>query len=152
MKITENPQFKLTDYEVIWFACNNGINRKQKAYKVGNWLVVSYNAEGKYKVYRIDTGKPLLNSTFDTDRLAVEFAQAVSDIFETYFDIWSIMPDADIFGMAKWSIKNGIDLYEIVKSLPPRIKTVEDIKQVEDSKSLKDKVGEWYGRLIRRSV
>lgn len=150
MSITENQPLKLTDYEIIEFICRENFNQKKRAWKVGDWLAVSYNTTNLYKIYRLNNGKPLLSVVFDKAEDAVWTAKVINDAFEEYFNIWQEYENADIFALAKWSARNGIEIYEILKSLPPRIKSMEDIQTIEQSKSLKDKVLDWYNERFTR--
>ena len=151
MSNIENPQFKLTDYEVTQFICKEtNFNQKKPAWKIGNWLVVSYSTNSLYRIYRLDTGKPLITVLFNRPEDAVRTAQIISTTFEDYFSIWENYEDADIFSLAKWSVRNGIEIYEVLKSLPPKIQSMEEVQAIANSKPLKDRVSEWYGRLIRR--
>lgn len=140
--------------EIIWFVCKeNGYSKKKKAYKIGNWLLVSFTEDSEYKIYRADTGKPFSATTFASPSDAVKIAQLISSVFEKYFDLWTEFPTADVVGLAKWSVKNGIEIYEILKSMPTKVKSMEDIENLYNSKSLIDKVKGWYnGRFTRRSA
>ena len=150
---TTDTQSKHIDHEVVEFICREtNLNQRKIAWKVGEWLLVAASINGFYKIYRADIGKPLLNILFTRPEDALQIAGWINENFETYFDLWLSYPNADVFGLAKWSIRNGVEIYEIIKSIPPKVNSVEDIRVIETSKSLKDKVGEWYGRLIRRSA
>lgn len=144
MPTTELEQLKRT--EIIWFVCKeNGYSKKKRAWKVGEWLLVSFTDNKEYKIYRADTGKPFSATTFVNPDDAIKIAQLISTVFENYFDLWTEFPTADVIGLAKWSVKNGIEIYEILNSMPAKVKSMEDIKTIAQSKSLKDRVSEWLG-------
>lgn len=132
--------------EIIWFVCKeNGYSKKKRAWKIGEWLLVSFTDDSEYKIYRADTGKPFSATTFTSPDDAIRIAQLISNVFEKYFDLWTEFPTADVVGLAKWSVRNGVEIYEILKSMPTKVKSMEDIENLYNSKSLKDRVIEWFG-------
>lgn len=105
-----------SDYEVIDFVCKeSNFNQRKRAWRVGGWLVVSTTLQKKYKIYRIDNGKPVLEMLIENPKEAVLVAQCLSDIYEEYFPIWEAYPDADIFTLAQWSVQHGVNINEVIK-------------------------------------
>ncbi len=115
MNNTENPQPRLIDYPIVEFSCGDtNIKQRKRAYQIGEWLLVSTYGN-VYKIYRADTGKPIVGAIFDKAEIAVQIAQLLSDRYEAYFPIWQDYPNADIFTLAQWSVEHGIDINKIIK-------------------------------------
>ena len=87
--------------------------------KISKHLVVGRSSEHKeqYKVYVTKTGYPLVDFYFcDFDEVC-KFAEWVDDIYSDYFSILETYPEIDLFSLVKWSVKDGIQMYEMIKLL-----------------------------------
>lgn len=108
------------DNEIIKFKDPDTKKLSRRGWKVGNYLVVSYITsfnKGGYRIFRRHDGKPFLDVTFQTDSDAIQFATWMDDGYRDFFPIWESYPDADIIALARWSIKNGVNICEMVKML-----------------------------------
>ena len=87
--------------------------------KISKHLVVGRSSERKeqYKVYMIKTGLPLVDFYFcDFDEVC-KFAEWVDNIYSDYFPILETYPEIDLFSLVKWSVEDGIQMYEMIKLL-----------------------------------
>ena len=87
--------------------------------KISKHLVVGRSSERKeqYKVYMIKTGLPLVDFYFcDFDEVC-KFAEWVDGIYSDYFPILETYPEIDLFSLVKWSVEDGIQMYEMIKLL-----------------------------------
>ena len=85
--------------------------------KISKHLVVGRSSERKeqYKVYMIKTGLPLVDFYFcDFDEVC-KFAEWVDGIYSDYFPILETYPEIDLFSLVKWSVEDGIQMYEMIK-------------------------------------
>lgn len=89
-----------------------------KGMLVGEYLVVSYATpdlnKPTYTIYNVQ-GRRLFKASYSTIDDAVEMAEWLDGLFSEFFPIWGEYPDADVFGLARWSIQNGIKIYETIK-------------------------------------
>lgn len=69
----------------------------------------------QWKIYHLGKGKPFINVLFINLDDALATADWLNDVFEDYLPILDIYPDADLFGMVKWTVKDGIRIYEAIK-------------------------------------
>jgi hypothetical protein len=113
------PIINLSDYDLVVFR-DNEIQQKVRAYRVNEYLAVTYNGFQTtcYKIYSLITGKPAIDLEFVTVEDAISFAEWISEVYKEYLCIWEAFPDANLVEISKWSIKNGVDIAEIIKSLP----------------------------------
>lgn len=88
---------------------------KQLGMLVGDWLVCSLDQlNGKFKIYRLDTGIPLLKVNWDNIDDAIKFAEWLDSVYKDYFEIWEAMPEANIFQLAQWTIRNGVTINSLI--------------------------------------
>ena len=138
------------DYEVIEFIDKRpfrspGEPKTRRAAKVGSHLAVTPD-----RVYRLDTFMPLLDVMFASLEDGIKFAEWINDLFGDYFDIWSEYPDADVFSMAKWSVKSGLQAYETIKII--RDKNVVSQEEVRNAwKQSLEASSHWTEQLGRNS-
>jgi hypothetical protein len=90
-----------------------GQTKTVNAVRIGQHLAV---VDG-YTILKLNTGTPLISSSFETLELAVEFAEWVREEFSEYFVLWYGYPEADIFALAKWSVEDGLKSYETIQAL-----------------------------------
>lgn len=104
-----------SSYEVIEFKdLSSNFPKKCRGMLVGTSLVVS-SSDKKWKIYLLNTGKPIINVLFINLEDAVKIAEWLDNIFSEYFPILETYPDADLFGMVKWSVDDGIRIFEALK-------------------------------------
>lgn len=132
-----------TDLEVVHFYDQRFAKVRKRGRAVGKYLVVGYSdpSETKLAIFYGKTGLPIIPVTFITIEDAVNIASWLNDTFGEYFPIWERYPEADVFGWAKWSIKNGLQIYETIKALEPKTMTTEDVRKLWFESE--EKVKEW---------
>jgi len=86
---------------------------------VGEYFVVSYSLSNKekYQIYKLHNGKLFISTEFSNLDDTVEFAQWINDTYKDFLCIWSSYPDADIIALSKWSVKNGIRIFELLNEI-----------------------------------
>ena len=92
--------------------------RKCIGIKISDWLVVGIDDLNRYyKIYRIHDGEPFINLAFDTLDDAVRVANWLEITYRDFFPIWEAMPKADLIELCQWTIKNGIEVANLMKML-----------------------------------
>ncbi len=95
-----------------------GENGKQTGLKVGDWLVVAKDEiSWLCKIYRLDTGRPLINVSWISIDDAISFAEWLDETYREYFPIWEVEPRANIFLITQWTIKNGVKINRLIEML-----------------------------------
>jgi hypothetical protein len=89
---------------------------RHRVTKISEWLWIVKCGE-HYKVYRSDTQKPLIDIRLATLHDAEEFSEWINTQYAQFFPIWHSYPEADIFSLAKWTVRNGIKVHEMLKIL-----------------------------------
>jgi len=86
---------------------------------VGEHLVVSLALHNKdrYQIYRLHDGKLFLSTQFNDLDNTVELATWLDTTYNDYFCIWTSYPDADVISLSKWSVKNGIRIFELIQEI-----------------------------------
>jgi hypothetical protein len=109
------PVTILTDYDRVTFR-NEEIKEKMIGYRINEYFVVSYNGlnSSQFKIYSLTTGKPAVDLRFATIGDAMGFAEWMSETYKDYLPLWESFPDADIIQLSQWSIKNGVNIAEII--------------------------------------
>jgi hypothetical protein len=92
---------------------------KGRGIPIGNHLIVSYafGSENTYQIYKAHDGKLFISTIFTNCEDCVEIARWFADSYDEYMDIWQSYPDADIIALTKWSVHNGIKIYEMVEEM-----------------------------------
>jgi hypothetical protein len=100
---------------------DNSTNRKlkKKAFRIGEHLLVSYvgTKDKTYQIFKAINGKPLFPAIFAEVKDAVEFAEFIDETYQDYLLLLENYPDADVFALSKWSVRNGIKIYETINEL-----------------------------------
>ena len=105
--------------------------------KVGQHLAVVPG----WHIYRVKKGIQLIPTSFATVEDAVEVAKWLSRVYKKYFVLW-MLGDVDVFSWAKWSVPNGLIIYEMLQRLPEQA-TLNDVDDAfGNSKHLASK---WLG-------
>lgn len=87
---------------------------------VGDYLVVSYaetltdGIRPSYAIYNT-RGRRLFQAAYTDAQGAIEMAEWLNKVFGEFFPIWEEYPDADVFGLARWSVDDGIRIYDKLK-------------------------------------
>jgi len=109
------------NYERIYFVNRTlGIKGKSKiGAKVGKYLVVGRSHEQleQYKLYVITTGLPLVDFYFTEFEEVCKFGEWINSIYSDYLPILEQYPEIDLFSLVKWSVKDGIQMYEMLNML-----------------------------------
>jgi hypothetical protein len=90
-----------------------------KGIAIGEWLVVSYaiGSNDTYQIFKLHDGKLFMPVVFSDLEDAKKIAQWMDETYRQYFPIWLSYPDADIISLAKWSVRNGIPIYQLVNEM-----------------------------------
>ena len=101
--------------------------RSVQAYRVGSYLFILKFKAG-YRVCKSNK-TALIKCHFSTLDHAIEFAEWLIDTYGEYFCIWDDYPDVDIMNMAKWTINDGLNLYETLQLVNeiPKINSLEQV-------------------------
>jgi hypothetical protein len=91
---------------------------KRYAYPVGDYLCAVSFPDG-YKIYKTKQGKPFIGIMFKTLEDCLGAIKVMYEKYGEYFPIWDNKEyeDADVPSLCRWSIKNGINLYEHIKRI-----------------------------------
>jgi hypothetical protein len=108
---------------------SSNVCKRKRAYKIGEHLAVSYVgiSEHSYQVFSISSGKPILNAQFPNIDDAIKFAEWIDEVYRDYLPILETYPDADIFALVKWSVRNGLRIYETVRQINSKPVELPDI-------------------------
>jgi len=93
---------------------------KRRGLKVGEWLVVAFPSSketDQYKIFKLHNGEPVVDTIFLRLKDAIGFAELLNKTYRKEMFIWKDYPSADIIEMARWTVQNGVSLYEIAKEM-----------------------------------
>jgi hypothetical protein len=111
----ETVTFGNREFEVVWF--NSKITNRAIALK-GVGLAQGYLAVAPgFRIYNTKTGCPIIRGRFKTFGEALRFALWLELVYTDFFPIWEDYPDADIISWCKYSVKDGLILYEMIEEL-----------------------------------
>ena len=117
----------------------SNIARTRRGIKIGQHLAVVPG----WHIYRIKTGTRFIPTSFASSEDAVDVAKWLNDTYKKYFILWKL-GDIDIFSLAKWSVPNGLIIYEALQRLPEKA-TLSDVNNAfQNSKHLAKK---WTGNI-----
>jgi len=114
------PTSQTIDHEIIEFVDTSAGRIKRRGYRIGDYLIVSYAStddKSVYRIFRKDTGKEFLSLRFGNLEDTVNFAEWIDNLYAPYFPIWLDYPQADIVGLARWSIKNGRNIFDLIQKM-----------------------------------
>ncbi len=97
-----------------------GVKLKRRGLKVGEWLVVAFPSSkepNQYKIFKLHNGEPVIDAIFLRLKDALKMAELVDKTYKEQMPIWKNYPDADIIGLAQWTVKNGVSLYNIAQEM-----------------------------------
>jgi hypothetical protein len=72
---------------------------------------------------------------------AVEIAKWWDELYTEYWCILSTYPDADIVSLAKWSVTNGIRIFEMIKEMGSKQVTKDQLNSAWETAHKQEK--EW---------
>lgn len=111
-----------------------GVKLKRRGLKVGEWLVVAFPSPkepDQYKIFKLHNGEPIIDAIFLRLKDALKMAELVDKTYKEQMPIWKNYPDADIIGLAQWTVKNGVSLYNIAQEMAQQNKIdTPQIKQI----------------------
>jgi len=115
---------------LIKFKCPVGIIKINKeGYLIGQYLAVapSIDDKVKYQIFSLHNGKRdsvygklLVSASFVCLDDAIEIAKWLDETYRDFFPIWDVYPEADVFAISKWTVRNGIQIYEFLDILKGR--------------------------------
>jgi hypothetical protein len=70
-----------------------------------------------YKIFKLKQGKPFIGTQFSTLEDAIKAVQIFIEVYGEYLPIWDNKEwfDADIPALCRYTVRNGINLWELVK-------------------------------------
>ena len=103
---------------------------KTTGYVIGDWLVAGITDSRceSFKVYNC-YGYPVTNVKFIDFSSAIKFAELLIDRYEYYFMLWNENEQADVPGLTRYTIPNGLKLYDIFQKFDNQIITYKDIEK-----------------------
>ena len=106
---------------------------------VGQNLIVSYaiGSTNTYQIWRMGDGRLFIPTTFTDLDEAVEIAKWWDELYTEYWCILSAYPDADIVSLAKWSVTNGIRIFEMIKEMGSKQVTKDQLNSAWENADVK---------------
>lgn len=135
--------FNIDDYPIITFSRKDtNSSYKTKGRQVGAYLAVSTGKPQHFRIFNLQSGKPLLQGDFPAIYDAIYTADFLNHKYAKYFEIWEAFPDMDIFALVKWTIQDGLRLYEMIKILrEKKLLSKSTVKEAFDA--AQHKTGKW---------
>jgi len=129
-----------SNYEIVAFQDITSNQRiKRQGLKIGQYLIVA-GAEKQRKIYRLKQGVPLIDVLFTELEDAVRVAEWLDSLFGDYWQIWDVYPELDVFSLLKWTVSDGIKIYEAMKRLPKQVVISDVAKAIHEAEHY---VSEW---------
>lgn len=129
-----------SNYEIVAFQDVTSNQRtKRQGLKIGQYLIVA-GAEKQRKIFRLKQGLPLIDVLFTELEDAVRVAEWLDSLFGDYWQIWDAYPELDVFALFKWTISDGLKIYEAIQRLPKRAKLDDVTNALSEAE---DYVSEW---------
>lgn len=108
---------------ISWMCHENFVTEKRRGYRINKWLVVACTLEEEklyWKIYRLDIGKILTNIVFSCEDDALRFGYWIDEHYKEMFDIWEVMPELDLLAVTRYTIPNGVEVYNKIDELQNR--------------------------------
>lgn len=100
----------------IRFLCKeNHCSEKKNGTRINKYLVVAPATYDTYKIFRIDTGLPLIETEFKVREKAIELAQWIAKCYDGYFEIWEAWPECELLRVAQYTIPDGEKVYKEIE-------------------------------------
>lgn len=109
--------------KITWACKENFINERRPGYRINKWMVAACTLEDNkpaWRIYRLDTGKILTNIVFSNEDDALRFGYWIDEHYKEMFDIWEVMPELDLLAVTRYTIPNGIEVYNKIDELQNR--------------------------------
>lgn len=125
-----NMTIDYSTYDIIEFKdTSSNCPKKCRGIKIGTSLIVS-GTEKRWKIFLINSGKPIINVLFINCEDAVQIAEWIEDVYHDFLQLFDEYPNIDMFGMVKWTVKDGIRNYEAMKLIKTkRLISMQDFKE-----------------------
>lgn len=98
------------DYEVITFnVCTTNKKITYSAISLAHgYLAIA----DQYRIYNTKSGEPVLRCRFSTLEDCIRFAEVLATTYKDYFDIWDVEPKADLICWCRYTVKDGLLIFE----------------------------------------
>lgn len=107
----------ITRFPVIRFSCKeNFTSEKRLALKINKWLCVACS-DGGHKIFRMDTGLPLIETIFKDHHKCMELAVYIAEKYKDVFDLWEAEPTMELLRVAQYTIPNGTEVYKRIEQV-----------------------------------
>ena len=112
---------------------------KARGIPVGDYLIVTYaiGSTNTYQIFRLHDGRLFIPTKFTELEEAVEIAKWWDELYTEYWCILSAYPDADIVSLAKWSVTNGIRIFEMIKEMGSKQVTKDQLNSAWENADVK---------------
>jgi hypothetical protein len=105
----------IQEFPLIRFSCKeNFTSERRLALKINKWLCVAYS-DGGHKIFRMDTGLPLIETIFKDKYKCIELAAYIAEKYKDVFDIWEAEPTMELLRVAQYTIPNGTEVYKRIE-------------------------------------
>lgn len=111
---------------------------KQRGFLIGKHLVIA-GSDSNWQVFFVASGKPIIESKFVTYRDAALFSDFIENVFDEFLPILETYPDADLFGLCKWSVPDGIRIFQALQQARKQIVDADKLNKLANEA----KVSEW---------
>jgi len=91
-------------------------SQRKEGVRVGEYLAVTRDAF----IYKVRTGRKLVSYQFQSHDKALELANFLEERYRKFLPLWDIWDDADIFRLARHSVRDGNRVARIMKNLEKR--------------------------------
>ena len=107
----------------------NTVVYKNVGYAVGDWLMTGATNSNRdsYRVYNC-YGHPVTNVKFQTFDDVNKFAELLINKYDEYFILWWENPKADVPGLTRYTIPNGLALYDVFQKFDNKITSYKEIQ------------------------
>ena len=102
-------------------------SQRREGIGVGEYLAVTKDAF----IYKIRTGRKLFATRFESYEEALDFAELLDQRYKKYFSLWEIWEDADIFRLARYSVRSGNTVLKILD----RLESGESLEEIKNELS-----------------
>lgn len=114
MQIPTAVNIEGRDYEIINF--NSKRTNKSEASRgiaLAQGFIAISGTSPNYRIYNTQSGEPIIKGRFPEFKDALQFALWIEKAYADYFDIWKEYPQADLLAWCRYSVSNGMRLFEI---------------------------------------
>lgn len=101
---------------ILFTSKENFTSERKRAWKINKWLCVAYS-DGGYKIFRMDTGLPLIPTVFHNEHKIIDFAKWIAKSYEPVWDIWEAWRECELLRIAQYTIPNGVEVYRKIEEV-----------------------------------